>query len=397
MPGRPAVAAFIEACREFTTQPDGPDGAYHLARINRATTEQMPREFQVPFPDSLPATSTDQANQNRHLRGLWHELVQHLRDLSYLSEADFLFYHVHRKEILSTPTYLAAVLAAVKEYLGEENDVPAFLDVVPVDQDIDLFWLEQHLGLVTEAIGRYLSWEGQLDYPETYRIGTKSCLGRMLAYRLRALSSTQFEFTPGHWLKESDLAGLQQFFTVGFNIKSGRSVNGGAFPAAWWTVLVDIDLLLKYYLAHAAQRDTNALLYQLPPLAGRIQISLDDLSDEAIRQPAFDPKYYDRRQARKLIRHARRRQNRLDDGLDVRLLQIKLWQTSYYVGAIDGEWGQQSHDALKALIAEKVDEIPGRQSKREKRRLRTLLLPANPQHRVYVADLKTIISVFNAE
>lgn len=397
MAGRPEVAGFVEACREFTNQPDGQDGAFHLARINRATTEQMPREYQVPFPDTLSVQPVTQENQDRHLRGLWHELVQHLTDLGYLTEADFIFYHEHRKEILETPAYLTQVVAAVGYYLEEEKDAPAIDEIRPDRGDLDLFWVSQHLGTVTEQISRYLAWEGQLPYPADYRIGDKSCYGRSLAYRLRALSSSQHPFTPRNWLTAKDLPDLENFFSLGFNINSGRATEKGAFPAAWWSVLSEIDLLLKVYLQNTPSRDTSALLYQLPPLAGRLQVSLENLEDKDLRSPEFDPQYYDRKTARQLIRGARRRQNRLDDGLDIRLLQVKLWQTSYYVGAIDGEWGQKSHDALKSLIAEKVEQIPGRETSKEKRKMRSLLLPANVQNRVYAADLKQIIKVFNDE
>lgn len=397
MAGRPEVAGFVEACREFTNQPDGQDSAFHLARINRATVEQMPREYQVPFPDNLAVPADGLANQDRHLRGLWHELVQHLADLGYLSEAEFIFYHQHRKEILTVPVYLSPVVAAVGKYLEEEENSPGIKEIRPAPGELDLFWLSQHLSLVTEEVGRYLAWEGQLAYPSNYRIGDKNCYGRSLAYRLRALSSTQHPFAPGPWLSSIDLPALQNFFSAGFNVSSGRPTENGPLPAAWWTALTEIDLLLKFYLDNTPRRDASALLYQLPPLAGRFQISLEELKDKDLRKPEFDPRFYDRKTARQLIRGARRRQNRLDDGLDVRLLQVKLWQTSYYVGAIDGEWGQKSHDALKSLIAEKVEQLPGRPTDKQKRILRSFLLPANPQHRVYAADLKQIIRIFNEE
>lgn len=394
MAGRPAVTDFVLACREFTRRPDGPDGAFHLASINTAVTTTMPRQYQMPFPDALPTGADSRVVHGQHLRGLYHELVQHLTDLGYISREDFLFYHLHRKEVLTEPAFRLPVAAAVGRYLAEETDWPELATIRPPDNRPDLFWLERHLAVVTERIARYVSWEGGLPYPAAYRVGEVNAVGRSLAYRLRTLSSSQFELLGEDYLTAAQSGRLADFFGSGVGM-AGRLTEAGPFPPDWWRALTDIDLLLRRYLDHAPKRDESGLLYQLPAADISQQTALEDLDDKDIRKPGFDAKYYHPATARRIIRNARRRQNRLDDGLDVRLLQVKLWQAGYYVGAIDGQWGDVSHTALKAFIADQAEQAPGRTTSKAKRVIRSLLLPANVRQRVYVADLKAIIELFN--
>jgi len=368
-------------------------GTLHLRSVAQKT---MPERYRIPFPDVQLDRKEETDAEAKHLRGLWHELAQHLVDLSYLSEASFLAYHAHKKHILDQPTHLLPIVDAVSEYVQEEDTWPEKEALLPTSPgQIDLFWLRRHLGTVTEQISRYTAWDGSLPTPMNYRVGTASCYGRSLAYRLRTLSSSQFPFAGTSWFSANQLGDLQALFTEGLAMQASPATD--TLPNAWWTVLNNVDELLRLYLGNAPRRDQSALLYQLPKPAVEgieAQIPLEQLSDRDFRSPRINPRYYHINTARRIIRNARRRQNRLDDGLDVRLLQVKLWQTSYYVGAIDGEWGQVSHRALLGFLAEAAENVPGSLYVKGKRKIRSLVIPANTRQGVYAADLKGIIRLF---
>lgn len=388
------VADFVTACRRFGDGSTSASGTLHLRTVAQKT---MPERYHLPFPDvQLAASQPKKDDEARHLRGLWHELAQHLVDLGYLGLSDFLAYHQHRKHILEQPSLLLPIVAAVQDYLPEERDWPELAAFQPPEgKKADLFWLRRHLGTVTERISRYTSWDGTLPEPQAYLPGQQNCYGRSLAYRLRTLSSSQFPLSATSLFGEGQLGEVSRFFAEGLNLNDFATETTG-LPAAWWRALSDIDLLLRLYLDNTAKRDASALLYQIEK-PGDSQLSLEELPDAALRMPRLDARFYAITPARRMIRNARRRQNRMDDGLDVRLLQVKLWQTSYYIGAIDGEWGEVSHRALKAFLAEEAEKLPGPLSARAKRRVRSMLLPANVRQGVYAADLKGIIGLFNAD
>ncbi|MEM9528648.1 MAG: peptidoglycan-binding domain-containing protein [Bacteroidota bacterium] len=388
------VADFVTACRRFGDGSTSASGTLHLRTVAQKT---MPERYHLPFPDvQLVRREGNAAGEARHLRGLWHELAQHLVDLGYLAQSDFLAYHQHRKQILVKPTLLLPIVAAVGTYLAEEVDWPELTAFQPPEgKQIELFWLRRHLGTVTERISRYTGWDGTLPTPTAYSPGQQNCYGRSLAYRLRTLSSSQFPLSATSLFQPGQLGELSLLLVEGLNL-SGFASESNNLPGSWWEALTDIDLLLQLYLGNTAKRDASALLYQLPK-EEESQLALDALPDAALRLPRINPRFYDMSRARKLLRNARRRQNRMDDGLDVRLLQVKLWQASYYVGAIDGEWGEVSHRALKAFLAEETEKLTGPISARSKRRIRSLLLPANVRQGVYAADLKGIIALFNAD
>ncbi len=107
-----------------------------------------------------------------------------------------------------------------------------------------------------------------------------------------------------------------------------------------------------------------------------------------------------------MLRQARRQKNARPEGFDVRLLQIKLWQASYYRGKIDGRWGKFSHQALVTLLNDEADRLAeeagkirraGQRNKalKQSRRVRTYLMPANREEKVYVVNFRGIIRHFD--
>ncbi len=377
---------------------DGDFSSDDGARLQAIVGGPMASTYRIPFAPTETLVDGHTPAAEDQLRGLWHELVQHLRDLRYLSEADFVGYHQRKAAILDRAEYLLPVVEAVSQYLPEDGTWEEGAAILPMG-GVDLFWLSRHLPAITDRIGRFTSWDGALPTPANYRPGEENIFGRSLAYRVRTLSSPQFPFVATDYFLYGQLGGLNELFENGFAVRGAGTEK--SLPIGYWRHLGDIDLLLRRYIRNADKRAEGALLYQLEDGEPAV-VALSDLPDSAFELPRLDPDTYDIGQGKKNIRNARRRGERADDGLDVRLLQIKLWQIGYYVGAVDGEWGPVSHLALKTFIADEATVALGdaeRPKKRERKRaarIRALLLPANRKNRVYVADLKGLIRLFDA-
>ncbi|MEL7159917.1 MAG: hypothetical protein AAFN92_04105, partial [Bacteroidota bacterium] len=151
---------FIASCAKIT---DGSLTASDVTRLRDVTEKVMPREYKIPYPADLSATfSPENADQ---VRGLYHELAQHLTDLRYLSEVEFIAYRRNHAEILQNPVHLLEVVRGATNFAAEESWGPEELPIpLPARAD-DFHWLHQHLPALVERIAPYLSWDGSLNFP----------------------------------------------------------------------------------------------------------------------------------------------------------------------------------------------------------------------------------------
>ncbi|MFK8164796.1 MAG: hypothetical protein AB8H12_20285, partial [Lewinella sp.] len=439
------VKAFVDSCHHFS---EGSLDAKHIATLEEVTERQMPKQYGMPFPEVKRAEpQPTEEDQERHLRGLWHELAQHLRDLHYLTEKAFKAYHKHKHLILDEPVHLQPVLAAVKKYLPEERDCEELERILPIGYSLDLLWLSKHLSTVVNRIGLHTCWDGSILIPNKYKIGEKTVFGRALSFRLRTLSSTDYTFSDRSlYYTGKDNEVLNRLFSDGFS-RPGKAT-AQTIPRGFWTALGDIDNLVISYVHNIPEKRDLTMLYQLAPEKGVTQTPVSALKNKDFKLMEANWAEYDETVARGIVKTARQQKNRLDECLDLRLLQIKLWQTGYYTGAIDGQWEKMSHQALnvflqdetltsvvinlrkeerkqkqKALKEEWNKKIkaaePGKARKelrkqrkeankrfeadekeankkdaadfKKARRVRSLLVPVNRDNQVYAADFKAIL------
>jgi hypothetical protein len=407
-----AITDFIDSCRRFS---DGSLVPEDVTVLRSVSERQMPDRYRIPFPEPVVSPVTqDRKEDSRHLRALWHELAQHLRDLRYLSETEFVFYHKHKKHILTDPLLQDPVVAAVRLYLLEEREWPDLLEILTRGDSIDRLQLQAHLSSIVDRIGLHTCWDGAGIIPDKYSLGERSVFSRALSYRLRTVSSSQFDLGPlPDYYGGENLDVLNTLFSEGFNVRGTAGERG--MPRGFWTKLLNIDTLLTSYINNTEKRKNNPpLRYQLEPPEGDTVVLLEKLTGRELRTGRtgqVSDKFYHIRTVNRITRGARRRNHRPDDGLDIRLLQIKLWQAGYYTGTIDEEWGNLSHVALKTFlmdeagfIAEAINPAPTDPAKFEKflqrkqpqtaRKVRSLLVKVSDDDEVYAADFIGIIRVF---
>ena len=375
---------FVRACREFS------DPAADQSRAGRTllnvTEVQIPQTYRIPFATVYPHGGGKRAE---HERGIWHELVQHLHDLRYLPRTQFLAYHAAPSTVLRQPERLYPILAAVRRYLEEERHQELF--ELPTDEAaINLRWLNRNLTALTERLGLYTSWEGELPPPRRFARAHAGCYHRSLAYRMRVLSTEQHPLPEMDSFDPSALPALRHFAREVLELK-GRALRKDfrSPPPQLWRTLGNIDLLIGAAVNRGLFPGKQPVIYQLPPSSPAAPpegfTEADIFDEKTLRQ------FSGLRSGQQLLRRARRTDRRDRDALYVRLLQLKLWQTSYYVGAVDGDWGPVSHAALRAFVAEGVESTD---KLRLKRKYVGLLLPVNRDKRIFMADFRGLFLLF---
>lgn len=310
-----------------------------------------------------PPQAFEQKRQlsHRQLRGLWHQLTQHLIDLGYIAEQTFRDYWVHKKVIIEQPDKLEPIIKGVRQYLDEEQapNIRRLEKSYDETGAISRIWIEEHLGIITEAISKYTSFDGTLRPPSHYEVGEVSCYGRSLAFRMRVIfemdqsidqlvTFTKSELRFVHNLKFNTLkSGLEKLNLV----QTGETLISEGF----WKLVSDIDLLFQVFLASLSDLKKNrayALAYDYDLDNGVGQASNFRLIISKRRERNLfgnSPKWNVRR-----IRRAEEMTTGFHPLIATRILQIKLWQTSFYKGAIDGEWGSISHNAALAAKEQEI-------------------------------------------
>ncbi|MEL7162657.1 MAG: hypothetical protein AAFN92_18005, partial [Bacteroidota bacterium] len=217
----------------------------------------------------------------------------------------------------------------------------------------------------------------------------RSCWHRSLAYRLRTLATPAFPFPREEAYYEMRYhPQLLRLATDGLGITPHP--RGVYVTRKFWASLTDINQLLRLRRQQNARLDAP-LIYQIPDEETK-ELSPEAFTTAALDLPRTNVKYFNRQRAKKLLREAVRWEGQRTDDLSTRLLQIKLWQLHYYVGAIDGDWGKESHKALLSYIGEQSDiyrkNRPLGLFTDRQRKIHSLLIPVNFAAGIYLADFR---------
>ncbi len=380
---------------------DGPGGKSSLIELEELVEQDMANTYKIPVGSIIPEINTTNRDKESQLRGLWHQLTQHLVDLRYISEQDFSFYQLHKKEILQKHQLLMPIVSGVEKYIQQETatEIRALIFSTKPNRPLTQFWIEQHLGIIVEAIAKYTSFDGSLLPPETYEVGEDSCYGRSLAFRIRVIfamdqtlddadifdhSMIKFTFSLDNILKlNSDL----------LIVKSGDELPDVTIPPDFWTRICDIDMLFEAF---------SAALPKVQGKAYAITYKYED-DDNGFRAEDYELIYQDRPAVNNSgnspkwtvgrINRAERLKEGIYANIACRLLQLKLWQTSFYLGAIDGDWGEMSHAAvldayrLELSLWEKGDKSHVKKDKLKKYSKRTV------KRSVFIKGKKGVIAI----
>jgi len=394
---RATVEQFKQQCKAFD-QAASTDAATDLGQT---VEEELPLAYQIPYETMNAAEpSLLEKAHTRHYRGLWHELVQHLTDLGYLTEHQFITYHKLRKEIPDEPRLLLPVLQATVQYLGEEN-WPLLAQMFKGKlADIQLPHLEEHLGHIVERISRYTSFDGSLPPPEEYQVGAGNCYGRSLAFRVRTLFTLDaklrdvFVFEPSH-LKF--LYSFQNLIGLKF-LPPHPQPNEAVIPEECWQILCDVDRLFdRFKEARPEGIGVNKIVLSYP-LNAKDEMEGDSEDDDEGEEEDED-KFLRGRERRRGRRMTKASKILADTGyhqMAIRILQVKLWQTHFYIGAVDGAWGEVSHRAVESLIEQEEAILPQKNNGKPKRKHRLAIAKAFFQTPADNDGQATVVIGFNA-
>ena len=350
-------AEFIASCR-----------AVGRLEFSEPVVQPLFQAVTVEFPQYAPPDRPRQGTyllsdasaygSSRQLRADAEELVQHLTDLAYLP----LRFRTEWLTLEDRPTadQLGKLLQAATAFFTEDPYFSA-VGVQPppaTNREARLAWLTDMLAVLTYRAGLYTSYDGwSEELPARYRVGERSALGRSLAFRLRVyLRDYQSGRGGGQRVAYFDERMLPQLYAVDNAVggamttllpsRGAKTLSPGLIQ-----LLFDDRALLRYFRrAHRFSpgvKRTRYLVYRRAQ-TGR----LDALNPEEA--------------GRQLTRLRRRVGRRLVQGevladtgsnrLGIRLLQLGLWRAGFYLGALDGRFGPQSHAAVLALVEQEREQ-----------------------------------------
>ncbi|MBX2875203.1 MAG: hypothetical protein KTR30_24005 [Saprospiraceae bacterium] len=347
------VAEFKQHCDQMFQDDAG--GKSSLVALEGLVEQDMANTYKIPVSPILPVNSSANKDKQSQLRGLWHQLTQHLVDLRYISEQDFLSYQGHKKEILQQRSLLIPIVRGVDKYLRQETAVAirALINSNDPGPFFTQFWIEQHLAAIIEAIAKYTSFDGSLVPPDDYEVGEDSCYGRSLAFRMRVI------FAMDEALDDADIfdrsmikytISLDNILKLGSQPSlemDGDELKEVTIPVAFWEQVCDLDQLFDAFftaLPTEIQGKAYAITYRYTKAEETFTASDYELIYQdrpAVNNSGNSPKWTVGR-----INKAERLKAGIYANIACRLLQLKLWQTSFYLGAIDGDWGAMSHEAV---------------------------------------------------
>ncbi|WP_020536575.1 peptidoglycan-binding domain-containing protein [Lewinella cohaerens] len=392
---RATVEQFKQQCKTFDEDATS-DDALQLGHI---VEEELPATYQVPFETMNASPSLLEKVHARHYRGLWHELVQHLTDLGYLTEHQFITYHKLRKNTPDEPRLLVPVLQATVQYLGEEN-WPVLAQMFKGKlSDIQLPHLEEHLGHVVERIARYTSFDGSLPPPDDYQVGDVNCYGRSLAFRVRTLFTLDKALQHIYIFERSHLKFLYSFQNlIGLKfLPKTTKPEEIVLPEECWTMLCNIDgLFTRFKDARPKDISVNNIVLSYALNAKENMQSDAEESDEQADDEKRFLKGRERRRGRKMTKASKALENTGYHEMAIRILQVKLWQTHFYIGAVDGKWGDKSHEAVEGLIEQETEVRPKKNNGKLKRKDRLAIARAFFQSPADATGDATIVIGFNA-
>lgn len=387
--------AFIAACRRLRDL-DLSQG--NAVQLDLAITQAMPPRYAIPYQHEGRQTfvrSTGTAATNR--RGQWHELVQHLHDLGYVDLPHFKAWHRRRaKKKVPLREHLSHVYAGIALYLAEEDYAlyPQLTHFATEDFDLQTEWVETHLSIIVFRLAELTSFDGDLRPAKAYRIGDHSVYGRSIMFRLRVLFGGGMLDFQGRAYFERSLTGYLAVLAQSINFKVqdfADTIRKNQMPDVFWTMLLSWDYLFAAFReANRFAGDRNdpyLLLYdigQRTPAPDRLTANLNARRQERLR----------RRLQRKLSGY-RTHIDGNDNLLGQRLVQLGLWRAGFYEGAIDGDFGLMSHNALRNLLAQEWE--ADRPVIRRKKKLGRALVSADDANgNFWAADLRIIGKILEA-
>lgn len=394
------VSKFKQHCDQIFQEDAG--GKSSLEALERLVEQDMANTYKIPVSPILPGNSSTTSNKQSQLRGLWHQLTQHLVDLRYISEQEFLEYQGHKKQILEQREFLIPIIKGVDKYLRQETaaDIRELLNSYDPGSFLTQFWVEQHLASIAEAIAKYTSFDGSLVPPADYEIGEDSCYGRSLAFRMRVI------FAMDEALDDADIFDRSMIkYTISLDniLKLGSNpapnlgedeLKDATISPEFWAQVCDLDELFEAFFSAVPEKIQDkayAITYKFQKDEDQFTASdyeLIYLDRPAVNNSGNSPKWTVGR-----INRAERLKAGIYANIACRLLQLKLWQTSFYLGAIDGDWGKMSHEAvldayrLELSLWEKGDKAHVRKKKFQKYSKRTV------KRSVFHKDRKGIIAI----
>ncbi|THH41249.1 peptidoglycan-binding domain-containing protein [Neolewinella litorea] len=345
------TGAFITTCRRLGAGERDPEVA---DQAFLAVADTMTVRYAIPFPATVQRTFDRRDTPSRTRRGQWHEMVQHLTDLNYLSIDTFQLWHQARAGNQEPPPkILLSVVEAVGRFVAED-DYPGYALIPSFPRGHlsgRLDWVEEYIVTVVYRLALYTSFDGDTEVRPRYRIGEQTAYGRSLAFRLRVYFHhyrRQFSRQRTTYLEWEHLPLLYQLDnSLGGTYKELLPERDAVF------LHVSLqELLLNGPKLFDAFRRANKFL---PNASGDYYLQYriaeaDGDTDEMSRR--------EEKLARRADRRIRRSELHADTGgnhLGIRLLQLALWRSGFYTGMLDGDFGPVSHRAVLALVAQERD------------------------------------------
>ncbi len=371
------IVKFKKHCKEISHEDAG--GKSSWLALDELTEQRMTKVYALPA-QTVPGLSfTEKQKQDKQLRGLWHQLTQHLMDLGYIGDKTFEQYWKQSKEILRKSELLDPIVEGVRTYLQEEraDNILELINSTNPNRPFSRQWIEQHLGMIAEAISRYTSFDGVLPPPESYEIGEVSCYGRSLAFRMRVLFAMDSALDDVYIFDQSLLKytiGLNNILQFEKDSSFNPRVEQTTIDEKFWRFTADIDRMFSAYMDALPKEISDKAfavsyrLFQKQDSDGKLSFFIKNYQLIVSQQSAENLKGNSRKWTTKRIEKARKLHEGSYSYMACRLLQIKLWQTSFYAGAIDGDWAILSHHAAKAAREEELAHFQNL-SKREQKRM----------------------------
>ncbi|CAH1000159.1 hypothetical protein LEM8419_01306 [Neolewinella maritima] len=354
-------AEFIASCERLQRLDRS---AEVIQSVREGVEVAMPDHFAIPFSPDVTTTFRRGGRPSRHRRGQWHELVQHLKDLAYLTPKFFSSWHQRRAaDQPPTARQIASLVKAVRAFWTEDPFWTTSLVPAMPTQDAarQQRWVEHHLTELVYRASSYTSFDGDLSPDVQYRIGDRSAFGRSLAFRMRVYFR---DYQGGHTNSRKayfDRKLLPLLYSLNNSL-------GGALAASLpgrdatvldegiQRVLLDATLLFATYRRAnrftARDRGSYYLLYQLEPRTGEVKdLVVPDAKEEQRRLLRL------RRRTKRKLTNARLYIDTGGNRLGIRLMQLGLWRAGCYIGVLDGVFGLQSHRALLALVAQEREAV----------------------------------------
>lgn len=372
------VAEFVATCRGLEQH----DFSSRVSQNTELAFAEMSLRYAMPPPPRVREPgATWSSRQNR--KGQWHELVQHLTDLAYLTPDQFVRWHGYRmRDELPGPLMLSVVVTAALAFV-EEDDYPEYRLLPQVVEPLN--WVENYLSLIVYRAESYTSFDGDLSARPEYVVGSHSAFGRSLAYRMRVY----FNLYGGKHSARRKTYFDRDLFPLLYSLDNSL---GGAYrnslPAKGDDAIsVTVQELLlngqrlfdDFRTAKRFGEESGRSYFLAYELGGPLTESEDNRLERL------------RRRASKRLADEHLHQHSGANHLGVRLLQMGLWRAGFYTGVLDGAFGRLTHLALLEMIAQELEqdgEGPGTRVLKPRQLQKLLVRTGEEIDGVWLVDLR---------